>query len=174
MSAVAGSTAASLRPAGVVASFDGPVGAYVHVPFCEWICPFCPYNKVLAEADLARRYFAALRCEVNWYVAAHEDADHAPFTSLYIGGGTPTLYPDELAEVVKRIPVSGERAVEVLPNHGTPERLDRLAAMGITAVSIGAQSFHDGVLQSAGRTTRRPAGRRSRTRWAGSPAWTSI
>jgi oxygen-independent coproporphyrinogen-3 oxidase len=151
---VAAGTAAvvSLRAAGVVASFDGPVGAYVHVPFCEWICPFCPYNKVLVEGGLADRYFAALRREVGWYVAAHGDAHHAPFTSLYIGGGTPTLYPDELAEVIQRIPVSGERAVEVLPNHGTPERLDRLAAMGIMAVSIGAQSFHDGVL----RQLRRP------------------
>jgi oxygen-independent coproporphyrinogen-3 oxidase len=135
---------AALRPAAVVASFDGPVGAYVHVPFCEWICPFCPYNKVRAEEGLARRYFAALRREVDWYLAAREGA---PFTSLYIGGGTPTLYPQELAEVVARIPVSGERAVEVLTNHATPQRLDELAAIGITAVSIGAQSFHDGVLR---------------------------
>jgi coproporphyrinogen III oxidase-like Fe-S oxidoreductase len=152
VSAAAVTTAAYVRAADVVKSFDGPVGAYVHVPFCEWICPFCPYNKVLAEGGLARRYFVALRREVEWYVTAHENAHHVPFTSLYIGGGTPTLYPDELAEVVKRIPVSGERAVEVLPNHGTPERFDRLAAMGITAVSIGAQSFHDGVL----RQLRRP------------------
>ena len=152
MNAVAGTTVAALRPAGVVESFDGPVGAYVHVPFCEWICPFCPYNKVLAEGGLAHRYFAALCREVDWYVAAHHEAHRAPFTSLYIGGGTPTLYPGELAEVVRRIPVSGERAVEVLPNHGTLESLDRLAAMGITGVSIGAQSFHDGVL----RQLRRP------------------
>ena len=61
------------------------LGAYIHVPFCELICPFCPYNKVLAEADLARRYFAALHREIDWYVAEHGDA---PFTSMYIGGGT--------------------------------------------------------------------------------------
>lgn len=126
----------------MVGSFDGPVGAYVHVPFCERICPFCPYNKVVADDDLAGRYFKALRHEVDWYVEAHGE----PFTSLYIGGGTPTLYPDELAAVIERIPVSGERAVEVLPNHATRQRLDRLAGMGITAVSIGAQSFHDEVL----------------------------
>lgn len=145
-------TAASLLPAGVLASFDGPAGAYVHVPFCERICPFCPYNKVVAEEGLARRYLAALRREVDWYVAEHDAADRGPFTSLYIGGGTPTLYPDDLADLIRRIPVSGERAVEVLPTHGTAERLDGLATMGITAVSIGAQSFHDGVL----RQLRRP------------------
>ena len=136
-----------LRVGDVLGSFDGPVGAYVHVPFCEWICPFCPYNKVRAQPELARRYFAALRREIDGYVAESEARGSEPFTSLYIGGGTPTLYPDELAEVIARIPVTGERAVEVLPTHGTPQRLDRLAGMGITAVSIGAQSFRDPVLQ---------------------------
>ena len=135
-----------LEPAAILGSFDGPVGAYVHVPFCERICPFCPYNKVLARDDLAARYFAALRQEITWYVEEHTRRHGAPFTSLYIGGGTPTLYPDDLADVIRRLPVSGERAVEVLPTHGTPERLERLAAIGVTAVSIGAQSFHDGVL----------------------------
>lgn len=142
MSAVATPVGEHLSASSVLASFDGPVGAYVHVPFCQRICPFCPYNKVVAEEGLARRYFGALRQEVEWYV----DELTTPFTSLYVGGGTPTLYPAELADLLRRIPVEGERAVEVLPTHGTPERLDDLAAMGFTAVSIGAQSFHDQVL----------------------------
>ena len=137
---------AALQPRAVIGSFDAPIGAYIHVPFCEWICPFCPYNKVVAEQRLVRRYFAALRREIDRYVATAGDAGRLPFTSLYIGGGTPTLYLDELADVIDRVPVQNERAVEVLPTHGTPERLDRLAAAGITAVSIGAQSFHDAVL----------------------------
>lgn len=141
-----------LRAGDVVRSFDGPAGAYVHVPFCEWICPFCPYNKVRADEALARRYFAALGREVDGYVAEHGAVWGRPFSSLYVGGGTPTLYPDELARVLGRIPVSGERAIEVLPNHATADRLDVLARMGFTAVSIGAQSFHDGVL----RRLRRP------------------
>lgn len=139
--------AQDLRPVDIMASFDGPIGAYVHVPFCEWICPFCPYNKVKAVDALARRYFAALQREIDWYVTEYEAARGRPFTSLYVGGGTPTLYPDDLADLVRRIPVSGERAIEVLPTHGTPARLSRLAEMGFTAVSIGAQSFHDGVLE---------------------------
>ncbi len=140
------SVAVAPSPAGVVASYDGPLGGYVHVPFCARICPFCPYNKVVAEQALARRYFAALRTEADRYVAALDAAGRGPLTSLYVGGGTPTLYPDELADLLRRVPVSGERAVEVLPTHGTPQGLDRLAQIGFTAVSIGAQSFHDGVL----------------------------
>ncbi len=147
-----------LTPARVVAASDEPVGAYLHVPFCEWICPFCPYNKVRAEADLARRYFASLRTEVDAYAEAYAAGNRKlhsparrPFTSLYVGGGTPTLYPDALADIVGRIPVAGERAIEVLPTHGTPNRLDRLAEIGFTAVSVGAQSFHDAVLRRLGR-----------------------
>ena len=141
-----------LRASDVVRSLDRPAGAYVHIPFCEWICPFCPYNKVRADDALAHRYFAALRAEVDAYVTEHEARWGRPFSSLYVGGGTPTLYPDGLAGVLGRIPVSGERAIEVLPNHATPDRLDALARMRFTAVSIGAQSFHDGVL----RRLRRP------------------
>lgn len=147
------STRPSIRPpaAEVVEAFDGPAGAYVHVPFCMRICPFCPYDKVRAEPDLARRYFLALREEVDTYVSELEAGGRGPFTSLYVGGGTPTLYLDELADLIGRIPVSGERAVEVLPNHATAARIDRLTGMGVTAVSIGAQSFHDEALRRLGR-----------------------
>ena len=123
----------------------------MHVPFCASICPFCPYNKVVARDDLARRYFANLTREISWYVDALTGAGLAPFTSLYIGGGTPTLYPEQVARIVEAIPTSGERGVEVLPLHGTPDGLDALARAGITAVSIGAQSFHDTVLRRLGR-----------------------
>ncbi len=124
----------------------------MHVPFCASICPFCPYNKVRARDDLARRYFTSLATEISWYAEALRHSGRTAFTSLYVGGGTPTLYPDELARVIAVVPVTGERAVEVLPLHGTPERLAQLHAAGITAVSVGAQSFHDEVL----RRLRRP------------------
>ncbi len=135
----------------VVRRLDGPAGAYVHVPFCSWICPFCPYDKVRANDVLAARYRGALEHEVDVVVAAHRRRFGVPMTSLYVGGGTPTLYPDLLASVLDRLPTDGERAVEVLPNHGTPERFERLAAMGFSAVSVGAQSFDDRVLRRLGR-----------------------
>lgn len=134
--------AAPLAPADVVALLDAPAGAYVHVPFCARICPFCPYDKVVPRPGQPERYFAALRTEVERYL----DAGAGPFTSLYVGGGTPTLFPELLADVVALLPATGERAIEVLPTHGTPSRLDALAAMGFTAVSIGAQSFSGDVL----------------------------
>lgn len=129
----------------VVGLLDGPAGAYVHVPFCARICPFCPYNKVVPRAGQPERYFGALLAEVRRYGDAGA-AGPDGFTSLYVGGGTPTLRLDLLGPVVAALPVSGERAIEVLPTHATPERLDALRSLGFTAVSVGVQSFSDEVL----------------------------
>ena len=134
----------------VVRLLDTAAGAYVHIPFCTSICPFCPYNKVPASEERSTPYLAALRREVDALVDAH-GARFGPFTSLYVGGGTPTLFPEVLADLVERVPTAGRRAVEVLPTHATPARLDRLPAAGFDAVSIGAQSFHDPVLRRLGR-----------------------
>ena len=129
----------------IVGMLDGNAGAYVHVPFCTRICPFCPYNKVVPRPGQPTAYFEALGLEVQAYLDAGA-AGSRGFTSLYVGGGTPTLFPDELALLLGRIPVAGERAIEVLPTHATGRGLDALRAMGFSAVSIGAQSFHDEVL----------------------------
>ena len=129
---------------------DAPLGAYLHVPFCSRICPFCPYNKVVPRPGQPERYFDALATEAHRCVEAGA-AGADGFTSLYVGGGTPTLFPDLLGRVLEALPVTGERAIEVLPTHGTPERLDTLQRLGFTAVSIGAQSFSDEVLHHLGR-----------------------
>lgn len=138
-------SAASLRYGDVPAIVHGRPGAYLHVPFCSRICPFCPYNKVVPSPGEPERYFRALRAEVAGYLGAGIP-DAGGFTSLYVGGGTPTLFPDLLAPVVAAIPVDGERAIEVLPTHATPAGLAALERMGFGAVSIGVQSFSDDVL----------------------------
>ena len=56
-------------PGEVLASFVGPYGLYLHVPFCRSICPYCPYNKVLYRAAAVPRYFEALREELRLYDA---------------------------------------------------------------------------------------------------------
>ena len=131
----------------VIAGFPAPYGLYLHVPFCESLCPFCPYNKVPYRRERAAAYFTALRREIT----AYQEAGAGPFTSLYAGGGTPTLCLDELDEILPGLPVEGERAIEVLPAHATPARVDRLCRMGFDRVSLGVQSFDDRVLHHLGR-----------------------
>ena len=123
-------------------SFIGRPGLYIHIPFCQSICPFCPYNKVLYDRNLVESYFNALEQELNWYLGS----TNLPFPSLYIGGGTPTLCLDELAHLMGNIVVTGEKAIEVLPNHATKENVVRFHDMGINYVSLGIQSFNESVL----------------------------
>ncbi len=137
-----------LDAAAVVAAFPDACGLYLHVPFCERLCPFCPYNKVLYRRERAESYFAALRREIGAYRAAGA----GPFTSLYVGGGTPTLCLDELEEILPGLAVEGEKAIEVLPAHATPAGVDRLARGGFDRVSLGVQSFDDRVLRHLGRS----------------------
>jgi len=126
----------------VMGGFAGRPGLYLHVPFCASICPFCPYNKVLFERELARAYFDALETEISLYL------QHAtgPFASLYIGGGTPTLCIEELGRIMTTLPVAGERAIEVLPGHATEANLARLGELGINYLSLGVQSFDQAML----------------------------
>ena len=65
----------------------GSLGIYLHIPFCERICPYCPYNKEIFHADLAQRYTAAVTKEVDIYGELLAEKE---ITSFYIGGGTPT------------------------------------------------------------------------------------
>ena len=81
----------------VVGMLDGDVGAYVHVPFCTRICPFCPYNKVVPAARAARGATSPPWAARSQRVPGRRaPRDPGGFTSLYVGGGTPTLFPDEL------------------------------------------------------------------------------
>ena len=131
----------------IMNTFSGQPGLYLHVPFCESICPFCPYNKMLYDQALAGTYFAALEKEIGWYL----QCSARPFTSLYIGGGTPTLCLDELARILARLDIAGERAIEVLPNHASEKNIARMQAMGINFLSLGIQSFDASVLAYLGR-----------------------
>ncbi len=134
------------EPRDVLGAFPGPFGLYLHVPFCRSLCPYCPYNKVLLRGGAAAPYFAALREELRLY-----GAEVLRFESLYVGGGTPSLCVEQLAPLVESLIVEHERAIEVLPTHATTHTLARLRSLGFDYVSLGIQSFDDGMLRHLGR-----------------------
>ncbi len=136
-------------PSELAASLPGPPGLYVHIPLCTTLCPFCPYNKVRYDDSTASSYLSRLRFELDLW----RDAVPGPYPSLYVGGGTPTLVLDELPGIVGDLPVTGERAIEVLPTHLTGDGARRIAAAGFDFVSVGIQSFDDRVLHRLGRPT---------------------
>ena len=72
----------------------GPIGLYIHVPFCSAICNYCNFNRGLFDADLKTRYVAALLREITGAPAARAD-------TIFFGGGTPSLLePEEVARIV--------------------------------------------------------------------------
>ncbi|MFH1646870.1 MAG: coproporphyrinogen III oxidase family protein [Chloroflexota bacterium] len=125
------------------------ISLYVHRPVCRSLCPFCCFNRYLFREDLARRYFADLQKELDLYIGRGFD-----FSSIYFGGGTPTVLMDELAGFIgylrARFNVS-EISLETTPRELTAENIGLLQQAGINRLSVGVQSFEEPVLKTMGR-----------------------
>ncbi len=122
---------------------------YAHVPFCERLCTYCSFNRFLYKEDRARAYFADLRSEMRMTAELGYD-----FHSLYIGGGTPTILPDELAATIDLardlFPSITEVSAETSPNHLCPELVSMLDGR-VQRLSVGIQSFDDRLLRQMDR-----------------------
>lgn len=127
-----------------------PVSLYVHVPFCEVLCPFCSFHRVQYRRETARRYFSALRTELRRY---HRDG--FVFSNVYVGGGTPTVSPPELIETLQLIrelfPVK-DISVETNPKDLRPDVVESMKAVGVNRLSVGVQSFDDRLLREMERS----------------------
>ncbi|MBN1177425.1 MAG: coproporphyrinogen III oxidase family protein [Dehalococcoidales bacterium] len=127
---------------------DG-VSLYVHIPFCRSLCPFCCFNRYLFDEELARHYYIDLKKELELYVKRGFN-----FSSIYFGGGTPTVLMDELAAFVGHLRTRfdvREISLETTPRELTGENIGLLKDMGINRLSIGVQSFEEPVLKTMGR-----------------------
>jgi len=145
---------------------DSSVGVYVHVPFCERVCPYCDF-AVIGTPELPpaqeTRYVDALLRELASRTAAYQDADGRPhrLASIYLGGGTPALLsPESLGRIVEGVraafpsDVPVEITLEVNPSTVERDRLPGFRAIGVNRVSVGVQSFEDAVLKRLGRAHR--------------------
>ena len=148
-----------------------PYTLYVHVPFCERLCPYCSFNRFPYREQRARDYFQALRQEMR--MLADQGYD---FESVYVGGGTPTVDIDELCETIdlaRDLFHVKEVNSETNPNHLIPEYLDKLKGR-IQRLSVGVQSFDDRLLRADGTATRSTgAGKRSSSASARRPRTSS-
>lgn len=131
----------------------GRLGAYVHLPFCHRVCPYCDFAVVAGREDLVERYLAALAVEIG---SARPFS--GPLDAVFVGGGTPSrLVPEALGRVLGalrgRFGVSprAEVTLEANPEDWSPALAAGLVAAGFTRVSLGAQSFDAGVLAALGR-----------------------
>lgn len=117
---------------------------YLHVPFCVVLCPFCSFHRVEFQEDKATQYFHALQNEIRLVTE-----QGYRFGEVYIGGGTPTVMPDLLADTVafvKRLHPVGAVSVETNPHDLNESGLSRLRESGVNRLSVGVQSFDNDLL----------------------------
>ena len=133
-----------------------PLALYIHFPWCVQKCPYCDFNSHKAPSQIPeKQYIDALLEDLALDVVGHE---HRPLVSIFMGGGTPSLFSPEaiahLLEAVKqRLVVSESLEVTLEANPGTIEhgRFAAYRAAGVNRVSLGAQSFNSAQLTQLGR-----------------------
>lgn len=129
---------------------------YVHVPFCRRRCSYCDFSIAVRRVVPADDFLRALSAEL----AARAPAPGAPaLETVYLGGGTPSLLGgDGIARLLDRlrerfsITPDAEVTIEANPDDLTADALRRWLAVGVTRLSLGAQSFDRGVLAWMHRT----------------------
>lgn len=126
-------------------------GIYVHIPFCVRKCHYCSFNSIPYEKETSIKYLDALSLEIS-------SSPVVEATSIYVGGGTPTVLParglysliDTLRE---RFKAGGSVEFTLEANPGTLEGLDfsAIRSGGVNRISLGVQSFDPTELRALGR-----------------------
>ncbi|MDA7983619.1 MAG: radical SAM family heme chaperone HemW [Alphaproteobacteria bacterium] len=132
-----------------------PLGIYVHWPFCFSKCPYCDFNSY-ARTDVPQKLWReALLAELG---NAKRLWRPQPLGGVFFGGGTPSLMsPETISGIVSLAfsewhpAESPEVVLECNPGDITDERLRLWTEAGVNRVSVGVQSFDDGVLRFLGR-----------------------
>jgi oxygen-independent coproporphyrinogen-3 oxidase len=129
-----------------------PISLYVHIPFCVKRCIYCDFISGAYTPDKAAAYLVALKKEISSIPADR------PLSTLYIGGGTPTvLTADQLSDLIKHIfdhftfspPL--EATIEANPGTVDSDKLKSIRSAGMNRISIGGQSFNNEELTFLGR-----------------------
>ena len=150
-----------LRPGTLSLGELPPLSLYVHLPWCLKKCPYCDFNshQQAASADgpglPESRYLDAVCADLE---AALPLVWGRRVVSVFIGGGTPSLFSPEgierlINDVRARLPLEpgGEITLEANPGTFEAQRFRAFRQAGVTRLSIGVQSFDDGALQRIGR-----------------------
>ena len=137
------------------------LGIYVHIPFCLSRCRYCGfYSNAIGDTQGS---IEAQKTYVQWLIGKIRDSGALygrkySVDTIFIGGGTPSILPVEMIEAIVgairesfAIESEAEITIESNPKTLTPQKLKRYRMAGIDRLSIGAQSFDDGILKTLGR-----------------------
>ena len=127
-------------------------GIYVHIPFCVQKCPYCDFYSI-TDQSLKPRYLRTLIGELQMVPSAS-----LVFDTLYLGGGTPSVYgPADIELIIDtavgqfKITRDAEITLEVNPGTVTFDSLKAYLGIGINRLNIGVQSFREANLKFLGR-----------------------
>lgn len=128
-------------------------GLYIHIPYCKSKCTYCDFYST-PQVETMEQYVHSLLCEAK---LRQEEIPHQ-FTTLYLGGGTPSVMPLELmSQLINGLKSTfdlshvEEFTIEANPDDVTQEYIAALMQLGVNRVSMGVQSFNDNELQSINR-----------------------
>ena len=154
----------SMRPGVLQLTSLPPLSLYVHLPWCLKKCPYCDFNSHewqgagrggARSAIPEQRYLDALMADLE---TALPLIWGRPVHSIFIGGGTPSLFSPQaidrlLGDIRARLPLVADCEITLEANPGTFEkdRFRAFRAAGVTRLSVGVQSFNDKHLQALGR-----------------------
>ncbi len=134
---------------------DAPLALYIHWPFCVSKCPYCDFNSHVRESVDQAAWAKALLADL-----AHEYATgpQRPLTSIFFGGGTPSLMPPSTAaaliaraEACWGFAPGIEITLEANPSSVEAARFADLASAGVNRASLGLQALNDSALHFLGR-----------------------
>lgn len=132
-----------------------PLGLYIHIPFCARKCPYCDFNTYAGMDDYIQQTVDALVLEMHRW---HPILQHRTVTTIFLGGGTPTiLRADQLEQLFHAvrgnfsIAPTCEITCEANPGTVDREKFDALFGLGVNRLSIGVQSFQSAELTFLGR-----------------------
>ncbi|MEM7009397.1 MAG: radical SAM family heme chaperone HemW [Thermodesulfobacteriota bacterium] len=133
-----------------------PFGIYIHIPYCVTKCPYCDFNSYGVGSNFPEKdYTNSIIRELEFY---QDDLSGTKVTSIFFGGGTPSLFdPKNIEEILSKIysitkPSENiEISLEVNPKTADLEKLKGLRAAGINRISTGVQSFSERKLKFLGR-----------------------
>ena len=137
---------------------------YIHTPFCKSKCNYCSFYSIplskLKPAGNSSGFerYAGLLIKETEIMSEKYSLEGSHINSIYLGGGTPSIMPvnffDDLMDYIRKsfkIAEDAEITAEINPESGDLEKLCALKSLGVNRLSIGAQSFDDGALKTAGR-----------------------
>jgi putative oxygen-independent coproporphyrinogen III oxidase len=138
-----------------------PLSLYIHIPWCIQKCPYCDFNShAVKEGIPEENYVTALLQDLdeNLHSPLADALLNRPLTSIFFGGGTPSLFSPQAIEAIlegvqKRLKLPSEAEITLEANPGTVEqhRFKAYRSLGINRLSIGIQSLDEKKLKILGR-----------------------